>query len=139
MEPVQKLVKLSSRMFYEPAHFILLDILLKEDILPEDVIADRLQIQMKQVNKLVIKLRDDGFLQSEGRLEVREYDGKNITRCYWSIDYEDFIEKTRWRIKKMSSKVEELIQKGAKGDSESFVCTLCKKRYDLLDFNRFVH
>jgi transcription initiation factor TFIIE subunit alpha len=137
MGPVQKLVKMLSRMFYEVEHFIFLDLLILEGILSEDRIADRLHLQIKQVNKIAIKLREDKFLQSDARLEIRDYDGKSITRTYWYIDYPGLVEGTRRRLKKMSAKVEEMIQKGAKGDSQTFICKNCKKIFNLLDFNRY--
>ena len=137
MGPAQKLVKMLSRMFYEVEHFIFLDLLILEGILSEDQIADRLHFQVKQVNKIAVKLREDKFLQSEARLEIRDYDGKNITRTYWYIDYPGLLEGTRRRLKKMSVRVEEMIQKGAKGDSQTFICKNCKKIFSLLDFNRY--
>jgi transcription initiation factor TFIIE subunit alpha len=138
MEPVVKLVKLLGRMFYEPAYFIVLDMILHDRIVAEDVLAERLQMQLKQVNKMTIKLRDDRFLQSEARLEIREFDGKTLTRTYWYLDFKGLVEATRWRLKKMSRQVEEMIQRGAQGGEHGYKCGKCGKTYGLLDVDRLV-
>ena len=135
---VVKLVRLLARMFYEPAYFILLDMVLHDRIVAEDVLAERLQMQLKQVNRITVKLRDDRFLQSEARVEIRELDGKSLTRTYWYLDFKGFVEATRWRLKKMSRTVEEMIQRGAQGGQHGYKCTKCSKTYGLLDVDRLV-
>lgn len=138
MEPYVKLSKMLVRMFYEPAYFIILDIVLKKGIVSEEFLSEKLQMQLKQVNKLTVKLREDHFLQCETRVEIREYDGKSISRSYWFIDFKSLVDTTRWRLKKMSRYVEEKIQKGASGGLNGYKCNQCGFIYGLLDVDRLV-
>lgn len=122
MEPTVELVKLVARLFYEDKHAVFLDYLLRErmytrtlmtllsDRLPDDVLADRMQILLRDVGKIASRLREDRLIKTHVRPEVREYDGKTFSRTYYYIDFALFADVVRYRLYQMRISLEQKVK-----------------------------
>lgn len=124
MEPTVELVKLVARLFYEDRHAVFLDYLLRERMydrrpwscsphpnrLPDDVLADRMQVLLRDVGKIAARLREDRLIMTHIRPEVREYDGKTFSRTYYYIDFALFADVVRYRLYMMRVILEQKVK-----------------------------
>lgn len=78
--------------------------------MPDDVIIDRMQIIIRDFNRVVAKLQQDRLVKCEARQQPRA-DEKLITRNYLYIDYKQFVDVVKFRIFKMRQSVEDMIKR----------------------------
>lgn len=137
LDAFTELVKLVSRSFYEAKYCVFLDFLLKEKLLPEDTLAERMHFITKDIAKLAYRLRQDRLIHVHGRSEVREWDGKTIIRTYYYIDPPHFVDVVRWRLHRMRMTLDEQLRNELA--EKGYHCQQCKKTYGMLDVSRLVN
>ena len=62
MEQVETLVKVVMRSFYEDKYTVVMDYLLRERILSDEGLADRMRFPIRDVAKLAARLREDRLI-----------------------------------------------------------------------------
>lgn len=131
MDLTVELVKLVSRSFYDAKYCVFLDCLLRERVLPDDVLADRLHMMIKDVSKTAAKLRGDHLIKTIIRQEVRNYDERTITRAYHYVDFALFADVVKYRLHRMRNLLEEKTREEA--INHGYHCPQCKRQYGPLD------
>lgn len=122
------LVKVVMRSFYEDKYIVLMDFILRERLLTDDALADRMRFSIRDVAKVAAKLREDRLLwmyasfllsnnwfinyswgNSHSRQETRE-DEKVVSRSYYYIDFALFADVVKLRLYKMRKYLEDKVK-----------------------------
>ena len=126
---VKRLIKKTLRLFYDPCHIVITDILLEKMVLYDTEICERMKMLSKEFNKLIVKLREDKIVKHETKIETRS-DGRQMLRSVFYIDYGEVKNIIKYKVYKMSRMMDAEIKKeGAPG----FECLACKKEFTLLE------
>ncbi|CAD25554.1 TRANSCRIPTION INITIATION FACTOR TFIIE ALPHA SUBUNIT [Encephalitozoon cuniculi GB-M1] len=129
-EPVMNdLIKKVVRKFYEPHHVVIADILLRKTLLYDTELCERMKMLSKEVNRLIIKLREDKIIKYETKVESREDNGQ-ILRTVYYINYAEVRDVIKYKIFKMTKNLENNIKMA---QVEGYVCMECGKEYSSLD------
>jgi len=132
MEVFRLLVKKVARAYYEPKFIMVLDLLASEGVtsMKEEVIAQNVKLQSKEVQKICGKLKDDRLIKSEQKQELRR-DNKPVTKRYHYIDYKLFVDTVKWKI----HQTEEEIKKKRKSElqNKGYKCPNCESKFTALE------
>ncbi|KAH9411896.1 subunit of transcription initiation factor IIE [Ordospora pajunii] len=129
-EPVMKeLINKVVRKFYEPHHVVIMGILLNATLLYDNELCERMKMLSKEVNKLIIKLKEDKMIKYETKVENRENNGQ-ILRTVYYINYAEVRDVIKYKIYKMTKNLENNIKMG---QAEGYICMECNKEYSSLD------
>lgn len=126
-----ELVKLVGRSLYEAKYCVFFDCLLRERVVPDDVLADRLRFMVKDITRMAAKLREDRLIKTLLRQEIRPYDERTITRAYHYIDFALFSDVVKYRLHRMRAMLEEKTREEAL--NHGYYCPQCKRQYSPLD------
>ncbi|PWY99641.1 hypothetical protein BCV70DRAFT_110471 [Testicularia cyperi] len=129
---IRRLAQIVARIFYEDRHIVLMDQLVSITVLPADVLAHRLGIQVKELGALASKLLEDKLICNFRRNETKD----NITtrtfqRTYYYLDYKLFLDVTKWRMMLIRKKIDMRLRNEL--DNKGYVCPRCKKSYSTLE------
>ncbi|KHN69280.1 subunit of transcription initiation factor IIE [Ordospora colligata OC4] len=129
-EPVMnELINKVVRKFYEPHHVVIMGILLKATLLYDNELCERMKMLSKEVNKLIIKLKEDKMIKYETKVENRENNGQ-ILRTVYYINYAEVRDVIKYKIYKMTKNLENSIKMG---QAEGYICIECNREYSSLD------
>lgn len=129
-EPVMnKLIKKVVRKFYEPHHVVITDILLKKTLLYDTELCERMKMLSKEVNRLVIRLKEDKIIKYETKVENKEDNGQ-ILRTVYYINHAEVRDVIKYKIFKMTKNLENSIKMA---QTEGYMCMECGKEYSSLD------
>ncbi|KAK9484090.1 TFIIE alpha subunit-domain-containing protein [Lipomyces starkeyi] len=131
MEHVKVLIQFVSRSFYETRHIIILDALLRHNVVSDDDLPQMVGIQKKELHKLCAKLRDDRLLKIHTRSEPKEGQQRPVQRTYYYIQYREAVDAIKWRIHKLGETFNDKMRNDV--DRQGYVCPLCKRRYSAID------
>lgn len=129
-EPIMdKLIRKVVRKFYEPHHVVIADILLQNSLLYDVEICERMKMLSKEVNKLILKLKEDRIVKYETKVENRE-DNRQLLRTVYYINYAEVRDVIKYKIFKMTKSLEGNIRTA---QTEGYVCKDCNREYSSLD------
>lgn len=129
-EPVMnKLIKKVVRKFYEPHHVVIADILLQKTLLYDTELCERMKMLSKEVNRLIIRLKEDKIIKYETKVESRDDNGQVLRTVYY-VNYAEARDVIKYKIFKMTKNLENSIRLG---QAEGYVCVECEREYSSLD------
>lgn len=129
-EPVMnELIRKVVRKFYEPHHVVIADILLQKTLLYDTEICERMKMLSKEVNKLIIKLKEDRIVKYETKVENKE-DNRQLLRTVYYINYAEVRDVIKYKIFRMTKSLENSIRMA---QTEGYICTDCRREYSSLD------
>ncbi|KAK9241294.1 TFIIE alpha subunit-domain-containing protein [Lipomyces kononenkoae] len=131
MEHVAVLIQFVARSFYETRHIIILDAILRHNVVSDDDLPQMVGIQKKELHKLCSKLRDDRLLKVHTRSEPKEGQQRPVQRTYYYIHYREAVDAIKWRIHKLGETFNDKMRNDV--DRQGYVCPLCKRRYTAID------
>ena len=124
---VERLVKLIARAFYSDTYIIVLDALLREKYIRYEEIGPRLKLGEKDVNAVVTRLENDMLIRFED-MQMDEGEGKfRMAKCYY-INYQQFINVVRFRVRRMQEAVASAEK--TELDEVFYQCPTCQHRYE---------
>lgn len=138
-DDLKELVHLIGRLFYEGKYIVVLDMLAEEGLLRDDTISIRLHMNIRDSNKIALKLRDDRLIQSEAKADSKSQEmntTKTITHYYYYIDFHNFVNVCKYKMLKMRLYLEERI---GKEEEQNYFCPSCMQKYKSLDFDRLLN
>ncbi|PWN52583.1 hypothetical protein IE53DRAFT_384952 [Violaceomyces palustris] len=143
LDSIRRLAQIVARIFYEDKHIILMDQLVSITVLPADVLAHRLGIQVKDLAALAIKLLDDKLICTFRRNETKDnVHNRTFQRTYYYLDYKLFLDVTKWKMVVIRNKIDKKLRNEL--ENKGYVCPRCKRSFStlevahLLDFIRNV-
>ncbi|VEL31037.1 unnamed protein product, partial [Protopolystoma xenopodis] len=83
---LRKLVRSIVRSFYAREHSLIVDMLVRNTIMKEDDLCERLRFERKQLRQYLHTLKSDQFIKSRLQLET-DIDGKTAKITHYYIDY----------------------------------------------------
>jgi len=139
MDDVQRsigeLVQTVTRMFYDPAHVVIMDIMLHHLVLTEEDLADKMKLLPREFNKLAVKLRDDKLLSSETISEMKE-DERQVTTTKFFLDFRAIRDIVKYKIYTMTQRLEKKLRENE--GSFRFGCKSCGTSYSALDAQSYL-
>ncbi|EJW01418.1 hypothetical protein EDEG_03961 [Edhazardia aedis USNM 41457] len=128
-----ELIKKTARMFYEPGAIVILDLLLSKLILFDYEICEKLKMLPKEFHKIIIKLKEDRLVCCESKIENEN--GRSMTKTAYYLDYAKFKDTIKYKIFKMSKKIDE---GGSKNRNITYWCQICKKEFSLFEMQSLI-
>ncbi|KAG8821601.1 hypothetical protein FRC17_009782, partial [Serendipita sp. 399] len=120
--------------FYEPAHYILVDILMKHHILRDDDLAGRVGLNVKELTKVMVHLTGHRLVQAYRQNEMKENQGRIVGKQYYWIDLQRFCNVVKWRIADMRNQIENSLK--AELDNKGYICPRCTKSFTALEVDQ---
>lgn len=119
-----------------------MDILLRNETIRDDQLAAALGMALKDLQKICGRLKQQGLVQVESRLEeipmaagVKETGEKRerrkVGRCYYYIDYPKTVNVIKWKVFKVQGTIDSKVTK--KSTQIPYKCIGCGKVYSALD------
>jgi len=129
---IRRMAQIVARIFYEDRHIVLMDQLVSITVLPADVLAHRLGIQVKELAALSSKLLEDKLICTFRRNEIRDpITNRSVPRTYYYLDFKLFLDVTKWRMMSIRKKIDTRLRNEL--DNKGYVCPRCKKSYSTLE------
>ncbi|EHY65878.1 hypothetical protein NERG_01485 [Nematocida ausubeli] len=128
--PMEELIKRVVRMFYEPHHVVIMDIMLHHMVLSEDDLADKMKLLPREFNRLAVKLKDDRILSSSTTNDIKP-DGMQTTKTTFSLNFAQIINIVKYKMFVMTKQLETKMR-----DRETKImyhCEQCDVMHSLLD------
>lgn len=130
-----ELLQRVTRMFYEPHHIVIMDIMLHHLVLDEEDLADKMMLLPREFNKIIVRLRDDKLLSSETISDLKE-DGKQVTKTKFFLDFRVIRDVVKYKIYTMTQRLERRLRLSE--NTLGFSCPKCQAAYSLLDAQSFL-
>lgn len=128
-EPVmKKLIKTVVRMFYDPQHAVIADILLESVLLSDSEFCAKMKMLSREFNKLIIKLKEDHLIKYDIKVEVQE-DNKQLLRTVYFFNHAEVKDIIKYKIFRMTKILEEKMRV----TEENFYCSTCDRTFSALD------
>ncbi|SPO28743.1 related to TFA1 - TFIIE subunit (transcription initiation factor), 66 kD [Ustilago trichophora] len=132
LSTIRRMAQIVTRIFYEDRHIVLMDQLVSITVLPADVLAHRLGIQVKELAALSSKLLEDKLICTFRRNEIRDaITNRSVPRTYYYLDFKLFLDVTKWRMMSIRKKIDTRLRNEL--DNKGYVCPRCKKSYSTLE------
>jgi transcription initiation factor TFIIE subunit alpha len=129
-EPVMmELVRKVVRKFYEPHHVVITDILLRNTLLYDTELCERMKMLAKEFNRLVIRLKEDKIIKYETKVESKE-DNRQLLRTVYYINYAEARDVIKYKVFMMTRMLESSMRMA---QMEGYICTECSREYSSLD------
>lgn len=122
------LIKYVVKVFYEPQHFVFINILLDNIILTDEDACKALKLLSREFNRITMRLKEDKFIKIDQKLKAQD-EGKDILQNAYYINFAE----VRNIIKYKMSKMVEIIEKNTATQEDSFFCKNCNKKYSVLE------
>ncbi|KAI5181591.1 transcription initiation factor TFIIE subunit alpha [Nematocida sp. AWRm80] len=132
---VKDLVQRVTRMFYEPCHIVIMDIMLEYLVLAEEDLADKMKLLPREFNKMVVRLREDKLLSAETISDMQP-DGRQTTHTLYFLDFRTIRDVIKYKIYTMTQQLEKRMREC--DGALVFGCPECKTVYSLLDAQSFL-
>ncbi|SNX85321.1 related to TFA1 - TFIIE subunit (transcription initiation factor), 66 kD [Melanopsichium pennsylvanicum] len=131
LSTIRRMAQIVTRIFYDDRHIVLMDQLVSITVLPADVLAHRLGIQVKELAALSSKLLEDKLICTFRRNEIRDaIINRSVPRTYYYLDYKLFLDVTKWRMMSIRKKIDTRLRNEL--DNKGYVCPRCKSSYSTL-------
>lgn len=132
---MEELVKRVVRMFYDPCHIVIMDIMLHHLILDEEDLADKMKLLPREFNRMAVRLRDDRLLSSETTSDMKE-DGRQETKTKFFLDFRQIRDVIKYKIYTITQRLEKSLRE--KETAQGMTCTACNVTYSVLDAQSFL-
>ncbi|KAH8864302.1 General transcription factor IIE subunit 1 [Schistosoma japonicum] len=130
-----KLVRSIVRTFYLREHSLIVDMLVRNTIMKEDDLCERLRFERKQLRQYLHTLKCDQFIKSKLQLET-DADGKTTKITHYFIDYKLFVNVVKYRLDQMQRRLE--AEQRQSTSRASFKCSSCNTTYTDLEVDRLM-
>ncbi|CAH8667590.1 unnamed protein product [Schistosoma haematobium] len=130
-----KLVRSIVRTFYSREHSLIVDMLVRNTIMKEDDLCERLRFERKQLRQYLHTLKCDQFIKSKLQLET-DVDGKTTKITHYFIDYKLFVNVVKYRLDQMQRRLE--AEQRQSTSRASFKCFSCNTAYTDLEVDRLM-
>ncbi|CAH8288509.1 unnamed protein product [Heterobilharzia americana] len=130
-----KLVRSIVRTFYSREHSLIVDMLVRNTIMKEDDLCERLRFERKQLRQYLHTLKCDQFIKSKLQLET-DADGKTTKITHYFIDYKLFVNVVKYRLDQMQRRLE--AEQRQSTSRASFKCSSCNTTYTDLEVDRLM-
>ncbi|CAH8642859.1 unnamed protein product [Schistosoma guineensis] len=130
-----KLVRSIVRTFYSREHSLIVDMLVRNTIMKEDDLCERLRFERKQLRQYLHTLKCDQFIKSKLQLET-DVDGKTTKITHYFIDYKLFVNVVKYRLDQMQRRLE--AEQRQSTSRASFKCSSCNTAYTDLEVDRLM-
>lgn len=135
-EPLlHKLIRHTLRLFYQPHHCVIMDILLEKLLLRESEICSAMKMLSKEFNKLIVRLKEDRLIKQESKIETT-IDGRQLLQQIYYIDYREIKDIIKYKIYKMSTEINEHLRE--QQQQIGYMCAECKTEYSVLEAQSLV-
>ncbi|KAA3676701.1 transcription initiation factor TFIIE subunit alpha [Paragonimus westermani] len=132
---LKKLVRSIVRTFYSREHSIIVDLLVRNTIMKEEDLCERLRFEKKQLRQYLHTLKTDQFIKSKLQLET-DADGKTTKITHYFIEYQLFVNVVKYRLDQMQRRLE--AEQRQSTSRASFRCASCRITYTDLEVDRLV-
>ncbi|KAI5186444.1 transcription initiation factor TFIIE subunit alpha [Nematocida homosporus] len=132
---VGSLVQQVTRMFYEPHHVVIMDIMLQHLVLDEEDLADKMKLLPREFSRMAVKLKDDRLLSFETISDLKE-DGRQVTTTKFFLDFRLIRDIVKYKIYTMTQKLEKKMR--ASESAIDFGCLSCGTSYSVLDAQSYL-
>ncbi|RMX62149.1 hypothetical protein DD238_004709 [Peronospora effusa] len=128
---VEKLVKLVGRAFYSDEHVVVLGALIREKFMKDDEMGNAVNLQTRQVRKIMNELHQDNLVCEEVLNDKRS--GGSSSTSYWYIDYKYFVDVVQYRLYMMHEHLKDSEQ--LEIERQTFQCSdpECGREYTALE------
>ncbi|CAI5734799.1 unnamed protein product [Peronospora destructor] len=128
---VEKLVKLVGRAFYSDEHVVVLGALIREKFMKDDEMGNAVNLQTRQVRKIMNELHQDNLVCEEVLNDKRS--GGSSSTSYWYIDYKYFVDVVQYRLYLMHEHLKDSEQ--LEIERQTFQCSdpECGREYTALE------
>ncbi|OTA67658.1 hypothetical protein K449DRAFT_388443 [Hypoxylon sp. EC38] len=135
MDLAQTLVRSVARAFYTGADerrlILVIDALVFHNTVRDDDLSHLMRLNSKDLNKVYSRLRDDHFLHTYSRPELKPGKDKPTMRTYYYIDYRQAIDAIKYRTFLLDKKVQgDAVPQQEKKD---YFCDYCKAEWTQLE------
>ncbi|CDZ97858.1 Transcription initiation factor IIE, alpha subunit [Phaffia rhodozyma] len=124
-------VQTVSRAFYDAPVIILLDQLIKKEVIREDELASMCGIAVKELSKLAAILLSHRLIKSFTRNEHREGPllphARPLVRTYYWIEFKEFSDVVRWRMDTLYKSLDKKLR--SEQENKGYICPNCRKTY----------
>ncbi|CAH8512065.1 unnamed protein product [Dicrocoelium dendriticum] len=132
---LKKLVRSIVRTFYSREHSLIVDMLVRNTIMSEDDLCERLRFEKKQLRQYLHTLKTDQFIKSKIQLET-DADGKTTKIIHYFIEYQLFVNVVKYRLDQMQRRLE--ADQRQSTSRASFRCASCRITYTDLEVDRLL-
>lgn len=126
---VASLLRTTARLFYDPPHCVVLDLLLDKLILYDFELTHSLKMLSKEFHKIVVKLKEDKLIKIENKIE--NIDGRQNVKTIYYLDFCQIKDTIKYKVYKMTKLFE--TQK-----KELYACKTCHKEFSLIEIQSLV-
>ncbi|KAF4321191.1 hypothetical protein JM18_004731 [Phytophthora kernoviae] len=128
---VEKLVNLVGRAFYSDEHVVVLGALIREKFMKDDDMGNSVNLQTRQVRKIMNELHQDNLVCEEVLNDKRL--GGSSSTSYWYIDYKYFVDVVQYRLYLMHEHLKDSEQ--LEIERQTFMCNDpdCGREYTALE------
>ncbi|EOB14500.1 Transcription initiation factor IIE subunit alpha [Nosema bombycis CQ1] len=127
-EPImKKLIKTVVRKFYEPYHAVITDLILEDVLLYDSELVQKMKMHSKEVNRLLVSLKEDKILKYETKVEVKE-DNRQFLSVVYYINYIEVKDIIKYKIYKITKKLE-----NKSTNNDGYICSGCEKEFTALE------
>ncbi|EUB63905.1 General transcription factor IIE subunit 1 [Echinococcus granulosus] len=132
---LKRLVRTIVRSFYSREHSLIIDLLVRNTIMKEDDLCERLRFEKKQLRQHLHTLKTDQFIKSKLQLET-DTEGKIAKIIHYFIDYKVFVNIVKYRLDQMQRRLE--AEQRQTSSRALFRCFSCNSAYTDLEVDRLL-
>ncbi|KAJ3522526.1 hypothetical protein NM688_g8862 [Phlebia brevispora] len=136
LDTLHLLVQHVLRAFYEPKYTVVMDQLVRHPVLKDDDLAGRMGLQVKELNKVMAVLENDGLIKVHRQNELKEGAQRSVGRQYYYIDYQSFCNVVKWRVAEMRRKIDTNLRNEL--DNKGYICPQCHKSFSPLEADKLI-
>ncbi len=130
---LKHLVQKVMRGFYPIEHVIVVDLLIRKQLIKEDEIIDLLKFERKHLRAILALLKSDKLIKIKLRMETG-VDGKASRQNYYYINYKAFVNVVKYKLDHMRKKIE--LEERDLTSRASFVCNDCQNTFTDLEVHQ---
>lgn len=132
---LKRLVRTIIRSFYSREHALIIDLLVRNTIMKEDDMCERLRFEKKQLRQHLHTLKSEQFIKSKLQLET-DAEGKIAKIIHYFIDYKVFVNIVKYRLDQMQRRLE--VEQRQNTCRALFRCQNCNSTYTDLEVDRLL-
>jgi transcription initiation factor TFIIE subunit alpha len=130
-DAARDLIRTAVRTFYGTKHILVIDALMTHSVLHAEDLGILLSSQPKDVRRLVGPLRASRILWTHSRNEAKIGSTRGVVREYYFIPFHAAIDAIKYRVMKLTKRVEELYQQDTV--RKDWRCPHCKAEWEELE------
>ncbi|THD25294.1 General transcription factor IIE subunit [Fasciola hepatica] len=132
---LERLVRTIVRMFYSREHSLIVDMLVRNTIMKENDLCERLRFEEKQLRQYLRTLKQDQLIKSKLQLET-DASGKTTKITHYFIEYKLFVNIVKYRLDQVQRRLEAEQRKTT--SRATFKCPSCAMTYTDLEVDRLL-